>query len=781
MLARPLVFIVAALSLGVALGLTTTMFSLVDAVVHPFVPFRDVGSLYRVWAQGGDKTRHPPTAYAHFLKLRAEAHFADGVAMAAPFAATVLVGETTRDVEAAVVSPNLFQVLGVAPSAGRDFVTDDGLHSDERQVLISDRLWQAIRGSRTSPVGEPIVINGAGYVVTGVMPVGVTYPFSQDVWIPIPAAAAADGRGISPVLALYRLKHGASEAQARTELDAIAGRVNAELGLGAKPLIYRTYGLGGNFFPYVYPIHFALGGATLLVLLIACANIAGLMHARGLARRQELAIRAALGASRGALARLVFAESAIIAAAGGIIGALLAVWGIAAASAALPWSVESLGLFLPRVSWRVFAFALAASTATVAIFGLAPALQAARTDPAEALKDGGGSTARRRRRRYSALLTAEVALTLVLLLGAVLLVQSARDMLAFDFGYSTGGLVVAYRPWQGSQTPEYYRDLLTRAAALPSVRAAALFHDRATLGYAVTGQGAHGGTTQRFYSRYRQVTAAYLRTLAVPIIRGRDFEDGDAEHGAVIVNQAAARLFWPLDDPVGGMVKLAAADSSAPWVTVVGVTSDVFESRPEDEGGQAPPAIYLVAKGDSNGHQDLVVRARTDPVMAAIELRRAIVALSPSAAGGTVIEPWRRGLDKRAELERFFAKLMAAFAAFGIALSALGVYGIVASAVAERSREFGVRLALGSGPWEIGRLALHDVVVVVLAGIGAGAIVALWAVRALRVLNPGFDRQQLVIPLLIAEIVLVTAALLASAPAVRRAIGTDPSRTLRAE
>jgi len=784
LLARPIFAVVAVLSLSLALGATTALLGLVDAVVHPEVGFADPGGLFTIWALGGDPSRRPTSAYQQFLLLRREARFASGIAMGSDRTVTIRTDASARDVGAVIVSPNFFKLIGARPALGRGFLSTDGLHADGREAVISDRLWRVIGSGHAVPAGTNVWIDGASYQVAGVMPPGFDFPWFRDVWLPIPASAVADGHGIPAPLIYFRLAPGVTRAAAATELNAIAQRENQEFGLRDKPVFLRVFQQGGEFMPMLYPVHFALGAAVLLVLLVACLNVAGLMRARGVSRRREMAVRAALGASRTALARLALSECAFLVLAGSAGGLVVGMWLIHVAAGFLPQQVRDLGLFAPHVSWRVFAGSMAISMLAMALIGVLPAWQAAGADPHAAIQDGATATTRRRS-RHSGLVAAEVALTMLLLFDAALLVRSASDFVRFDFGYAASPLVVArHAPYgvkgmSGRAGAEFSDAFLARAATLASVSDAATFHDLTAPGHAVTATGPRGGSEQRFLSSYRSVTPDYLRTLGVPILRGRDFTEGDRASGAVIVNERAAKMLWPIDDPVQGQLMLAAADSARAFLRVVGVAADVYESRPLDEGAGAPPMVYAVDPHDTLVVRDLVVRARGDPAAAAVDLRREVESLDPNMSDITHIESWRRGLNDGVELARFLASLFGAFAAFGVMLSALGVYGMTALAVAERMREFGVRIALGASDGHIRRLVGLDTLVTLLAGIGGGALVALWAARILRFLAWGIDTARLVAPLVAAEVLVLLAGLAAAWPAVRRAVRSDPRDTLR--
>lgn len=464
-------------------------------------------------------------------------------------------------------------------------------------------------------------------------------------------------------------------------------------------------------------MHFVLGGAVAVVLLIACANLSNLLLARGVARRRELAIRAALGASRAALARLVLAECAVIVAAGAVVGAVVTLWANDIVRVAVPRVLRELGLIEPRTSWRAFAFALLVAIGTMVVFGLLPALRAAATDPNDALKDGAGTTSREGRRGHNLLVIAEGALSMMLLLGAALLARTAHEIAAFDFGYDPRGLIVASngvygRRWLGGEgAARFYDEVLSRVSSIPEARSAALFHEAKPVGYAVTFEDAGRGTDSRFLPAYTVVSSAYLRTLGA--------------------------------------------------------------------GAEASPRVYVVTPDDDASKRSLVVRAGGDPAALAMAVRREIAMLSPVASAAMRIEPWTESLDRAAELARFLSALFGSFAAFGLAISAIGVYGVVSYAVSRRMRELAVRIALGAASRDVWRLVMHDAAVMLLAGTGIGALAALWAARSLRFLAWGLGDSHLVLPLVTAEVVLLGVGFAACIAPARRAASADPAMVLR--
>ncbi len=779
----PVFFAVAVLSLGLALGITTTMFGLVDAVVHPGVAYRDPESLFALWPRGGTP-KHRPNSYEHFLRLRGERDFHAGMMAVSYQQATVEVPSGSREIAISSVTPEFFSVLGVAPTLGTVFASPDGLTTDENQVVLGERLWSQVRGDRTSPRGMSIRMNGQSYVVTGVMARGFDFPYDASAWVPLPTVfPGRDGPMFMSIW--YRAKPGIDSARTKAMLATIAAQANADAHETEHPIWYSRFQMSPRFSRFD-PIHVVLAGAVAIVLLIACANLSNLLLARGMARRRELAIRSALGASRSALARLVLEECAVLVSGGALVGVVVAFWGQSVMTAFVPRTLRRMGLVEPQMSWRVFLLGFALALATIVLFGLLPALRASRANPNEAIKDGAGTTSRHGRQRYSMLVMVEVMLSMVLLLGAGLLLRTARDVGTFQYGFDVRPLILAevYSMFDGrsatSESPSvFFEQLLSRMSAVPEVTIAATEHGAVPVRGNITIQDPGPGPDERYVPGYSAVSPDYFRTLGVRIVVGRDFEAGDVAAGAIIVNQETARRFWPLVSPIGKMIKLAPRDTVRPWYHVVGVARDVHLSRPIDDGAEPPPAIYVVVPRDETTRRTLIARATGSPGSAAIAVRREITALSPAPSVFTRIGRWNDGQMEALATSRFLAALFATFAAFGIAISAIGVYGVVAYAVAQRMREFGVRIALGAEQRDLLELVVHDAAVMLLAGTGVGALIALWASRALRFLAWGVDRVDLAAPLIVAELVLFAAGAIACIGPARRAIRANPLDVLR--
>lgn len=594
--------------------------------------------------------------------------------------------------------------------------------------------------------------------------------------------------GPSPI---FRLRPAATRQELRSRLELAAAQLTAA---------YRSRGFA--FTPRVMPLVERRGArldyyGTLvlrivgLVLLIACANLATMMLARGLARRRELATRLALGASRWAVARLVLAECGLIAAAGAALGAAVTAWAFhIAAHYATPF-VVALGDVEPLPSWRVFAFVLVLAALVLSLAGLLPAVWAVSTDPAEPIKEGAGTATGRLRDRYNPLVVVEVALSTGLLMTAALLTISATRLTTFEFRYAAKRLLVAsVNAREVSATnhvslDRFFDDLVARTEALPGAAAAAWWHPEAPRGRAVTSEEGASGSQFINLEQYAVVGPGYLRTVGIPVVQGRDFEQGDRAvgSGAVIVDENAARKLWPnVASPVGHMLKLGDARGNAPWLRVIGVARSTELGPRADPDLPPPPAIYVAYPHDSGWDRALVVRAadQSDGARAAlaIAVRRELQGFGPSFAFAPIV-PWLRRYDDVVALNSFMTALFSTFGAFALALCAVGFYGVLAYSVSRRKREFAVRLALGAPRRTLVAHVIHDATVMVLAGIGVGAFASLYATR-----NLGAALYTLryadVIALVAAEALLLGVAVLGSYGPVRQALSVDPVEMLRA-
>lgn len=770
-------FALASGTLGLALALATTMFALLDATRHPFVPYPKPERAFTIWLHTG-RPAPEHIVEENFAALRSVRTMSVAAVGFLPYT-IVDVGGTARTMSAARATPNLFDVLGVRPQLGRDLRGEDG--AGATGVIVSDGLWHAALHDTRTLRDAKITVNGTVYPVIGVAPPGVRFPYDIDVWLP--ASMSAPGTADLPYVEIVgRLREGVTREQAAGELAAIARRLNASVGQTNQPFRYELRDLQVWLMTLGYDQ--ALAAAAAIVLLIACANAGHLVSARGVARRPELALRAALGASRRALVRHQLAECSAIAAGAGTVGLLGGWWGAELLAAAIPpYLTDGAVLLSPHITWRIYAFVLLATSAVLATFAVLPALRASRVDPSEPLKRGSSATTGRPG-TMSGLVAGQVALALVVLFGAGLMWRAAARIGEHDFGFATRGLLmmpVGLAPSSlpnGTTVAEAFRDMTDRAARTEGVRSAAqLSLDRPEESQILGEAGAEA--TRHLFARYFvDASPNLLRTLGIPVIAGRDFEDGDVSSaGVAIVDERAAAALWPNERAVGRELELGGQGSGAPWIPVVGVARSVelfFESDPYLE---APPLVYVVRPNNPSTNRTIVIR--TDSRSGAVAT--AVTRAAETTPGLRYLEspfPWLRRYDRFAAGGRFIALVFALFGSTALVLSTLGLYTTLAYSVSRRRREFGVRLALGARPADLRRMVLREAFVVTLAGIATGALVALWATRLLDSMLWGLPHMD-ALSLAAAEALLLGISLIACLTPAHRAARADPLAVLR--
>jgi putative ABC transport system permease protein len=655
--------------------------------------------------------------------------------------------------------------------------------------VISFRLWNRLFNGRPLSDGLTIDLARTRYTVIGVMPRGVHFPWGgTDVWFPLDAMPADPSVRRSGVWSVFHLKDGVSVDRVRSEMDIIAARLTAQY-TPQRPLTAHVTVGGTASGP---PANFSdfIAVTVAMVLIIACANLATMLIARGMARRRETAIRLALGAARRDVMRGVLCECGIIVGAGVTLGVLVTWWALYVLPHFTIPSVPQIGDLMPVPSWRVFAFALAASIATILVAGAWPALRAAKTDPAEPMKEGAGTTTGQVRDRYNPLIVVEVALSTTLLMTSGLFAIVAIRLATFDFRYAAKQLVTADVQLRGKSddgaAARFYNDLVVRAGHIPHTRSAATRHWGTPDGRIIFAEQGKAGESWMNSKDYAIVSPDYFRTLGISVLRGRDFAPGDARGAlpvAVVDEQTASRLWPDVPDPVGRMLKLGRKESNAPWLRVIGVAQSIDYVPPEVLTFPPQPIVYVVLPNDQ--WRDRLLFVRSDGVNAdrgrtalVSSLRREIESVMPTP-GGVDVRPWLDDLENKREADGFLASVFAAFAGFGLVLCAVGLYGVLAYTVSRRLREFAVRIALGARRRDVIRLVLHDAAVTALAGVGIGAFFALWITHSIIDDLTGFPYAA-VTALVGAESILLAAAFLASLGPVRRAATADPVEVLRA-
>ena len=762
---------VAVLSLGLGLGLVATMFGLLDAVTNPYVPYAEPERLFTV--VGWFPSKHfsvPPFEVFQAVRGRVPA-FADVVPNAGKLV-SVAAGNLFAEEWADIVPARYFDVLGLRPHVGRFFRPDD---AGQNVVVLGYEPWrQQFHGMRKLE-GLSLQLDGRVYTVVGVAPKGA----GGGLWLPMSDEMERTGADVAHVTIVARLRRGATADQARVQLGAVGHQLTDLYHAQRAPFGFQMYAMRGDPMR-LKDIHKAMLGAALAVLLIACANLANLMLARGLAKRREVALRLAIGGSHGAVVGQMFAEAVLLTVAGAALGGVLSLWGVSLLGHQVPRDMWWVGIVKPRLSWRVFGMAALAAAAAATGFGLIPAVrvvQAVSLD--EPLKDGAGTTGRTRA-RYSRLVIGEVGLALVLLMGAGLLVKVVHRLATYDFAFAARQLlrVDAAVSRDSATTPaENARVGAAVLSALRSVRGAMEVAQTGGLGAeAVTAEMA--GDSTRFLNAGEAVSPNFLRTVGLPVLEGRDFMEGDAAgSGVAILNTVAAARLYPRQSPLGHMLKLGGPTSSAPWVRIVGVCRTARDVHWADFSGVPEPEVYVARSFGPSPALSYVVRMAINDPDVTLRTRRAVHEAAPTwnMYVGSYVGWYEGEMASRT----FLAQLFATMGAFALILAAVGCYGVMAYAVSVRSREFAVRIALGAQRSDMLKTVLHDGLVMTLAGTGLGALVALWASGLLANFLedvPSTDAVSLVS----AEAVLMAATVLACLAPALRAMRADPIEILRA-
>lgn len=795
---RPGFTAIIVLTLGLGVGATTAAFSLVKGVLLTPLPYDDPSSLAMVWERNLERdVQRNVVSPANYVRWLEDAESFERLAAVLQVGTTMTGDGEAERVGTVAVSWHFFDLLGVQPVLGRSFVEGDG--ADEagiQPVLLSHGFWLRRFGGDPGVVGRPLTLNGEPAEVVGVLPEGFDFdylPFQfgwdgpQEIWVPMvlpPEARDASGRYLQVV---GRLAPGSTLGDARREATVLAARYRAD-----RPETQSGWDIN------VVPLHEQVVGdvqralwlvlaAVGLVLLIAAANVANLQLARSLSRGQELAVRVATGASRGRVVREQLVESMMLAVLGGALGVGLAVAGVDL--------VQALGPEIPRldrvtVDLPVLAFTLLVSLGTGILFGLIPALRAGRADLTGALKEGSvrAGTGRGSARVRGSLVVAEMALSLVLLVGAGLLIRSFSELVETGVGFRTEGLLAADLNLPSSAYPEvddrvsFYERLVDRAAALPAVEAAS----------AITFLPLSGpGSATSFWANDRPVPRAgqhpvadirwvhrdYHATMGIPLMRGRTFDTRDTEDAPlrVVVNRAMAEELWPDADPVGQSISMPWGDTLV--AEIIGVVGDVRINGPAEE----PRALiyWHHRQFQAFNTMTVVLRSAQRPESLASSLRGVVSQADPSLPVFNV-----RTLDSYLSDAvggaRFAMAVLGVFALLALVLAAIGIYGVISYSVGERTHEFGIRMSLGADRATVIRLVLRYGATLAAVALVLGAGGALLATRLMRGFIYGVSPAD-GLTFAVTGAVLGTVALLAAWIPARRAAATDPMRALRSE
>ena len=800
---EPLLFIVATTVLAIAIGASTAVFSVVDAVLLRPLPFVAADRLVVVWQRSPEiGATFMETSYPHYLQWQAQSRkfeaLADMATINGPF---ILAGDEPRELTGRLVSGNFFDVLGAKAMLGRTLTPQDNRPGVALTAVMSHGLWQRLFGADPGIIGRTLVLNRKPTTIIGVMPPEFRYPAQADLWLPIVPAEpdSVTNGGMSWTLVLGRLARNADAAQAERELDVIIARVWTEI-RAAHPEVSEpahltvVSPLTAHLFGPSRTALRVLLGAVLMVLVIACANVCALLMARAGVRQREIAVRLALGASRGRLFRQLLAESVLIASSGGLVGLLLTLGMLRSLVALIPAEVPRLQDV--AVDGRVLAFALALTALSALAAGLVPALVASRPSLADVLTETTRLAGHPSQRRLRGLLVAtEVAVALVLLSGAGLLARTFNNLQRVDLGFEPRDLLVVgisgeserYRRQQ-----DLFRTLLERISALPGVEAAGAtgtrpIRDKVGNAWPFELEGQSQDETRlNPFVNLEDVTPGYFAAMKIRLLRGRTFTEHDdlRAPGVVVVSRTMAERCWPGQDPIGKRLRIplpgtpydaalyATARDSA-WLTVIGV---VGEARYREL--EAPRYdMYMSYLQTNHGLWHIMVRTAGDPAAAAPAVRAAIrsvdrsLLVSDIATMDDVVAAALGG-------PRFGMQLLSGFALAALLLAAVGTYGVMAFVVGRRTREVGIRMALGAQARAVLMLVVRQGMAPVMIGLLVGLAGSLALGRALGSLLyavPAHDPSTLAL----AATVLAAAGLIACILPARLAARIDPAVALR--
>ena len=786
------------LTLALSIGANSAIFSVIDGVLLKTLPYPRADRLVRLFLSSSSYPKFPLNPF-DFRDYRSRSRSFESMAMFTRGDVQLSgSGEPVR-LNGFGISAGYFHVLGLKPEMGREFDQSAEIPGNGLQVILSDRMWRTRFNADPAIIGRKITLNMQPFTVIGVMPPGtehpgnayhaVAYGESVDAWWPFSFAGNPNNRGSHFVEGIARLNDNVSVDQARAEINTIMtqlGREHPGNDVGWTVLVIPLYReiVGGS-----RQLLFVLLGAVGIVLLIACANAANLLLARAAARKRELAVRLAMGAPRSRVMRQLLTESLLISFMGGLLGLALAVGAVQGLVSLLPADFPRAHDI--RVSVPVFAFTFLVSLLTGLLFGMVPAVQASRTDPREGLQKSGrtGIGLGHQSKLRNALVVSEVSLACVLLIAAGLMMRSLLNQLHLDPGFQqehvlTASISLPHQQYKTDTAVGHFYDQLTNdLGSLPGVEAVGAGSDLPWTGWDENAGGFHiegkkPPPHEEFHARYHMATPGYFRALGVPLIAGRFFTEKDDEKAPqiVIINRAMANRYWPGEDVVGKRMTFEDAPKEKDWMTIVGVVGDI---KDQPDSPNAEPGFWWPELAVSNSDMSIAIRSTSNPELLADALRNEVAHLNPELAVADV-----RDLSKIVEASvatpRFAFVLVGMFAGLAILLAAIGIYGVIAYSVSQRTAEFGLRMALGAQQGSVMRLVLTQATKLTVSGTVVGIAASFLIARVLKSLVFNVSPTDPATFLVVSLLVIVVALIACFIPAFR-ATQADPMNALRAE
>ena len=778
---------VVVLTLALGIGANAAIFSVLNAVLLRPLPYPGSERIMTLWTNNGDQGwPEDVSGYPNFSDWRAQNTTFTEMAAYTSTTRTLTGSGEPEQVRGTVVVPSFFQVMAINPARGRALRMDD-LTGDRRVVVLSDEFWRRRMGADPAAIGKSILLNNVAHEIVGVMPPRFTFPGGSEFWTSFPLAVTNEPRGNFWLRVIGRLEPGVTVEQARAELGTIAKRLateypatNAKLGVTIVPLHENTV---GDVRPALAVLMVAVG----FVLLIACANIANLLLARGATRSREVAVRAALGAGRARIVRQLLTESVVLAFLGGALGLLLAKWGVDLLVGLGPQALPRMSEV--RVDTAMLVFTIAASLFTALLFGLPPAMRASSVQLSDTLKEGTRSMsgARGGARMRRALVVTEIALALMLLIGAGLLLASFRQLSTVDAGFDAANLLTARlsvpqpRYPQPAQARAFYQEVLARTEALPGVRDAGYTTSLPLSGsvngatIAIDGRPPMPDLDDKEVRR-SIVSPSYFRTLGIPVLAGRVFteqESGDTVT-VVVVNETMKTLHFLGEDPIGRRMQWGCVGPQCSWMTVIGVVKDTKQDGLDEF---VRPEVYTSYLQQPRLGLTIAIRTERDPLAVVGSLRSIVQSLDrdiPIAGVATMEQLTAESVATR----RFNTLLLGIFSSLALVLALVGIYGVMSYNVSQRQQEVGIRMALGARGHDVLRLVLREAMTLAGIGILLGVALSLFLTRLLQSLLfevSATDPTTFIVTALLLAIV----ALVASYIPARRAAGVDPVVALR--
>jgi putative ABC transport system permease protein len=780
----------AVVTLALGIGANTAIFSVVNAVLLRPLPFKEADRVVKLWESRIQKGRERnPVSPPNFIDWREQNHAFEELAAYTSWNPNFVGGDGATRLQGVQVSMNMFRLLGVNPIIGRYFTPDDPQSGDERVVVIGYGLWQRQFGSDPHVTNRTMTLNGNSHSIIGIMPRDFQFPPAaerKDVWTPLVFDVDdLNGRATRYLQVVARLKSGVSIDQARDDMQNIAGRL-------ATQYSQTNGGWGVTVVPFydalvadARPTLLVMLGAAGFVLLIGCANVANLLLARASGRQREVAVRLAMGASRSRIVRQLLTEGVVLAVLGGGLGTLLAVAGSRIIIASAPEGIPRLKEISLDAS--VLSFSVALSLLTALIFGLFPALQVSKPDLNQILKEAGrsvvGGTGGLRFR--SVLVVTEVALAFVLLVGAGLMLRSFVRLVGVDAGFSAHGALTAqlslpsYKYESPAQQRAFFERLVESVRSLPGVQAAGLVSylplggSNMEWSFSIRGRPSQADDAQ--FAEYRQISARYFQAMGILLQRGRAFSESDAVGSppVIVVNDAFVRQYFPNEDPLH---KVVGFGRQPEWREIVGVVADV---RHFGLASEAKAEAYVPYQQDPWPAMALVVRSDGDPVAMVSALRSCLMAIDADLPLYNV-RTMESLVAESVAPRRLAMRLLGIFSGVALVLAAVGVFGVMASSVSQRTHEIAIRAALGARPEAIQRLIVLQAAVLALAGIGVGLVASVLLTRFISILLYDVSATDPMVFAAVASTLTVVLIFASYIPA-RRATMVDPMTALRRE